>query len=636
MLQAFREKFSGWVLIIIVLILAVPFALFGITDYFTTSAETYIAKVNEAEITQAQLQERLDGQRNQMRQMMGENAPLDFLNTPENKRRILDSLIDDELRLQDAEAAGIEVPAVKLQQDIGAMEVFKPEGKFDKDVYVQVLRNNQMTPAMFEGRMTRDLVSREIGRRLASSVFVTDADVDAYVRLNNQARTFSALRLKAGDEVLAAGPTEAQITEYFDAHKDEFNTPEMVVLEYVEIKAADLKVDPADDATLTKRYEEQADRFVVPEQRLASHVLIEVAQGADADAQKAALAEAEALLKEIRGGKPLAEVAKASSDDLGSKEQGGDLGWLERGANDAAFDEALFKLEANAISEPVLGANGYHLIQLREIRPERRREFAEARAELEAEYNATERERLFSDLAGRLVDAIQRDPLSLSGPAGALELEVKRTEAFPRTGGQGIAANPDVLKEAFGELVLDRAQTSDLIDLGDDHAVAIRLVERKPPEPRTLEIVKAEIEAKLRLEAQRAQLAEKVKALEARLVGGEALDAIAKELGKTVEKADAVQRTASTPDPALITEAFKLPRPAPDKPVRKAFKLGDNDHVLIDLTLVTDGSAAALDQAARDAARSQLQNQLAEAENEAYLASLRKKAEILIAEDRLQ
>jgi|CXWL01.1.fsa_nt_gi peptidyl-prolyl cis-trans isomerase D len=635
MLQAFREKFSGWVLVVIVLLLAVPFALFGINNYFEATVESYVAKVNEAEITSQQLQERLDAQRNQMRQMLGQDAALDFLNTPENKRRILDSLVDEELRYQDGKAAGIEVPVNKLRQDILAMEVFKVDGKFDERNYVSVLRANNMTPQMFQQRMSRDLVSREIPARLGGSVFVTDADVDNYIRLNSQMRSFAALRMKAADEVLAQAPNEEAIAKYFEDHKAEFNTPEMVTLEYVEIVGADLKVDPADEVTLTKRYEELKDRFVVPEQRLASHVLVEVAAGADADAQKAALAKAEALYKEIKDGKPLADVAKASSDDQGSKAQGGDLGWLERGASDAAFDEALFKLEANQVSEPVLGANGYHIIQLREIRPESRRQFAEVRGELESEHTATERERVYSDLAGQLVDAIQRDPLSLSGPASTLKLEVKRTEPFARTGGAGIAANPDVIKEAFSELVLDRSQTSDLIDVGPDHSVAIRAVERKAPEPRTLEAVRGEIEAKLRSEAQRAQLAAKVADLEKRLIGGEALDAIAKSIGKTIEKAEGAPRTATTPDPAIVAEVFKLPRPSAEAPVRKAIKLSDDDYALVDLTSVFDADPKSLDGAGRDAARSALQTQWTEAESAAYLAALRKNAVITIAEDRM-
>lgn len=633
MLQAIREKFSGWILIIIMALLLVPFALFGINNYFQADVESFVAKVNEAEITPQQLQERLDFQRRQMRQMLGQDADLSFIESVDNKRRVLDALIDEELRFQDARAIGIEVPAAKLQAEILSIDAFKPSGTFDQDTYVAVLRNMSLTPAMFQDRMQRDLAAREVVSRLGNSVFVTDAEIDSWLRLQNQSRSYSSVRLRAAEETVPA-PTEEAIAQDYEARKDELKTPEMVVLEYVEIKADAIEIPTPSEDELKARYEDMKDRYVVPEQRLASHVLVEVAAGADAEAQKAALAEAEQLLAEIKGGKDFAEVAKASSDDIGSKEQGGDLGWIEQGANDPAFDEALFKLEAGQISEPVLGASGYHLIQLREVRAESRRPFEEVRAEIESEYRASEQESRYNDLAGQLVDEIHRDPQSLAGPAGKLGLEVKRTLPFARTGGADIAANPEVIAQAFSELVLERGQTSDLIDVAKNHVAAIRVAERKAPEPRTLDQVRGEIEAKLRLDAQRKQLEDKVKALEARMLAGESLEAIATELGKAPEVADAVVRTAGNQDPRVLDEVFKLPRPA-GAPVRKALSLVGDEHALVELTAVVDGDPKAAEQAARDAAREQLVAQWSEAESRAYVAELRKQAQIVVAEDRL-
>ena len=633
MLQAIREKFSGWVLIVIVLLLMVPFALFGINNYFQTQIDSYVAKVNDVEISPQQLQERLDLQRRQMRQMLGEDADIGFVDTPDNKRRLLDGLVDEELRVQDARAAGIEVPASKLQSEILAIDAFKPTGTFDQDAYVAVLRNMNLTPAIFQDRVARDLIGREIVQRISGSAFVTEAEIDAYLRLQNQTRTFSSVRLTSADEA-APTPTEDEIAKDYEARKDELMTPELVTLEYVEIKTADMTIVAPTEAELMARYEDQKDRYVVPEQRQASHILFEVAAGADAEAQKAALAEAEAVLAEIRAGKDFAEAAKASSDDLGSKEQGGDLGWMEPGTNDPAFEEALFALESGAVSEPVLGTNGYHLIQLREIKPESRRQFAEVKAELEAEFRATEQERRFSDLAGALVDEIHKDPLSLQGPAERLKLEVKRTQPFARSGGVDIAANPEVLSQAFSDLVLERGQTSELIDISKQHVVAIRVAERKAPEPRALDQVRAEIEVALKQRAQRKSLDEKVKALEARLTAGESLLAIAEELGKTPELAEAVVRTAGNQDQAVLSQVFKLPRPGAS-PVRKAIRISDDQHALVELTAVVDADPAAVEKEARDNARTQLVSQWADAEARAYIAALRKNAQIVIAEDRL-
>ncbi|MEZ5466932.1 MAG: SurA N-terminal domain-containing protein [Lysobacterales bacterium] len=633
MLQAIREKMSGWVLVIIVLLLAIPFALFGINNYFQAQVDTYVAKVNDVEIAPRELQERLDLQRRQYRQMLGQDADLRFLDSPDSKRRVLDSLIEEELRFQDARAAGVEVPKAKLQSEILAIDAFKPGGSFDQNAYVITLRNNNMTPAMFEQRLVRDLASREITARLSESAFVTDAEVDNYLRLQNQTRTFAAVTLNAAEETVPA-PTEEAIAADFEARKSEFMTPELVTVEYVELQPSDIKVDPPTEEDLQARYEEQKDRYVVPEQRQISHILFEVPTGADAEAQKAALAKAEAVLAEIRGGKDFAEAATANSDDLGSKQQGGDLGWLEPGASDPAFEEAAFKLEAGAVSEPVLGTNGYHLILVREIKPESRRQFAEVKAELESEYVSSEQARLYSEMAGQLVDEIHRDPQSLEGPAQRVALEIKRTEPFSRAGGPGIASNPKVLEEAFSELVLERGQTSDLIDLGKDHVVALRVVERKAPEPKTLEQVRVEIEAQLRLKAQREQLKTKVAELEARLVAGEDLAAIATELGKTPEQADAVVRTAGNQSPALLEQVFKLPRPGAT-PVRKAIELNEDQRALVELTAVVDGDPKTVEAAARDAARSQLIAQWTESETKAYVDSLRKNAVIKIAEDRI-
>jgi peptidyl-prolyl cis-trans isomerase D len=611
----------------------IPFALFGINNYFQTQIDSFVAKVNDVEIAPQQLQERLDLQRRQMRQMLGEDADISFVDTPENKRRLLDGLVDEELRVQDARAAGVEVPASKLQSEILAIDAFKPAGTFDQDTYVAILRSMSMTPAIFEDRVLRDLTAREIVQRLSGSAFVTDAEIDAYLRLQNQTRTFSSLRLVSAEEIVPE-PTEEEIAKDYEARKSELMTPELVTLEYVEVKAADIVIDAPTEAELLALYEDQKDRFVVPEQRQVSHILFEVAAGADAEAQKLALAEAEAVLAEIRAGKDFAEAAKAHSDDLGSKEQGGDLGWIEPGSSDPAFEAALFTLEAGAISEPVLGANGYHLIQVREIKAESRRQFAEVKAELEAEFRASEQERRFSDLAGALVDEIHRDPLSLQGPADKLQLEVKRTQPFARTGGVDIAANPEVIAQAFSDLVLERGQTSELIDISDTHVVAIRVGERKAPEPRTLDQVRGEVAVALRQRAQRKLLDEKVKALEARLAAGEALAVIAMELGKTADVADAVVRTAGNQDPTVLAEVFKFPRPGA-APIRKAIRISDDQQALVELTAVVDADPTKVEKEARDAARAQLVAQWSDAEVKAYIATLRKNAQIVIAEDRL-
>ena len=180
---------------------------------------------------------------------------------------------------------------------------------------------------------------------------------------------------------------------------------------------------------------------------------MKVDANADAAAQKAALEKAQAIAAEAKTGKDFAALAKADSADVGSKAQGGDLGWLEKGVTDPAFESALFGLNKGDISDPVKTEEGYHIIQLRDVRPEKVRSFEEVKTELAKQYVDSERDRVYSEVSGKLTDAIYQDPTALASAAKELGLEVQKAPLFARTGGTGIAANPAVVKAAFSGAV---------------------------------------------------------------------------------------------------------------------------------------------------------------------------------------
>src|SRR5688500_13340197 len=130
MLQKLRDKTSGWIAIAILILLIVPFAFFGVENYFTQAAATYVAKVNDTEIEQQQYSRRFDEFRSQMRQMMGDRFDARQFETPESKRQVLDRLIDEELLRQAGEAAGVVVPPERIRKEIGSIPAFQAEGRF--------------------------------------------------------------------------------------------------------------------------------------------------------------------------------------------------------------------------------------------------------------------------------------------------------------------------------------------------------------------------------------------------------------------------------------------------------------------------------------------------------------------------
>jgi peptidyl-prolyl cis-trans isomerase D len=394
-------------------------------------------------------------------------------------------MINEQLILDANEKLGAAVPPGRIQSVIMQDPNFQVDGKFDKDRYRLILGASQKSPEWYQEQVRRDLAVRQVPLELTRSSGITDAQVDAYLRLRDQTRDFRFAKLDrpAADVKIA----DADIEAYYKSHGDEFMTPEKVSLEYVELDAAKLQADlKADDATLKQRYEEQKSRFVSPEQRLASHILVKADAKADAAAQKAALEKAQSIAAEAKAGRDFAALAKTESADLGSKAQGGDLGWLEKGVTDPAFESALFAMKKGDVSDPVKTDEGYHIIQLRDVRPEKVRGFDEVKAELTKQYLESERERIYSDLSGKLTDAIYQDPTSLAAAAKDLGLSLQKTGLFTRTGGEGIAANPAVVKAAFSNAVLTEGNTSDAVRTwSESHRVRAGRPARSPCQNRS-------------------------------------------------------------------------------------------------------------------------------------------------------
>ncbi|MEO7936505.1 MAG: SurA N-terminal domain-containing protein, partial [Dokdonella sp.] len=354
MLQALRAKTSGLVAKIVLGAIVIAFSFFGIESYFIARTDDFVAKVGDKEISQQDFRTRFDEFRQQ--QLQATNGALDarFFEQPAIKRRILDQMIDEQVLLAANEKLGIAVPAERLRDEIAKIPAFQRDGKFDPELYRARLASQQMTPNGFAERVAIQMATREIPMAVASSAFVTDEELNNYLRLQGQLRDFRFVKLAkplAADEKVS----EDEISAFYTEHQQDYMNPEQVALDYVEIDAAQLDVKLApDEATLKDRYEKEKARFVSTEQRLASHILIKVGGNGGPDDQKKALEKAQKIADEAKAGKDFAELAKASSEDLGSKALGGDLGWLDKGLTDPAFESALYALDKGKISDPVL------------------------------------------------------------------------------------------------------------------------------------------------------------------------------------------------------------------------------------------------------------------------------------------
>lgn len=639
MLQALSNKMKGWPAIIVLGIAVFAMSFFGIEGYFSSSAATYVAKVGKQKISQQQFQDRMNQIRQQMMAQQGNNFDGAAFESLANKRRILDAMIDQALLLQANKTLGMRVSEVALRDAIANIQAFQTKGKFDPHMYVEVLAASGLTPEMFQQQESESMAYSQLPDAISGSAIVTNADMDRYLELQLQRRDvqyFTLARPAPPDGTV----TDAQIQSYYKAHQDDFMRPEQVSLSYIEVNDSNqLDTQPSQDE-LEKLYQQDKSRFVLPEQWLVSHILINVPANATPAQQKAALAKADQIAAEATPA-DFAELAKKDSDDLGSKSDGGNLGWLQKGMTNAAFQSAMLALKKGQISKPVLSPDGYHIIYLRDIQVGKVKSFAQVRDQLAQQAIKTERERKFNNVAGQLTDLSYQTPGSLDAAAKALNLPIQHTGLFDRKGGSGIAANPQVVAAAFSDDVLQQGDNSNLINLGTDDAVIVRVDKHEPKAVRPLAEVSDAIRQKILDDRVVAAATRQADALLASLRKGEDIQTVAKSAGATVHSvSDALREPQSAADllalPTPIRNAaFKLPHPVDGKPQFSSVAVSDGVLAVLAVDRVQPGDLSKISKLDFEQLRNQMAQSYGNTATEEFIEALKARTTIKIATDRM-
>ncbi len=627
MLQAMRNKMHGWPSILLLGVSVFAMSFFGMEGYLTTSDATYVAKVGKQEISQTDFQDRMNQLRQQATAEQGDKFDSSVLQKPEVKKQILDSMVDQHLLLAANSDWGMRVSDKAVREYIAAIPEFQLNGQFDPTSYRTFLAGQRKTPEMFENDIRSSLAAQLLPNAISDGTIISDAQVDQFLGLIAQRRDLRYIILPK-PTVADQQVTDAQAQAYYKAHLAEYMNPEQVSVKYIEVDGANLKLDAVpDDSELQKRYENEKQRFVQPEQRLASHILLDVPANATPAQQKAALAEADKVAAQATPA-DFAALAAKESQDAGSKRQGGDLGWLEKGVTNPAFDSALFALDKGGISKPVLSSDGYHIIWLRDVRAGAAKPFAEVREQLVKEVSASERDRKYNEVAGKMADDTYQNPSSLETAATALDLPVKTTGMFSREGGAGITANPKLIAAAFSDDVLVQGNNSGLIDLGNDHSVVVRVDKHVSAAARPLTEVRADVDKRLLDERIAAAARKTADTLLARVRQGMTMDAAATEAGASVQSAAQTERNATGVPAPLLAQAFLLPHPAAGKAVLAAVDMHDGSYALLALDKVQTGDLSAVTSEQREALRQQMAQAYAVEATREMVDMLRSKAKI--------
>lgn len=594
MLQSIRDRVSGIIAYTIVILISIPFALWGIQEYFGGGGDQVVAEVNGEEIPAQAFNRELQRQRNALLQAFGGRLPPGF-DERVLRQRALDALVRQYLLNQEVDRLGYSVSDGQLAEAIQAIPQFHEDGRFDPQRYDLVLRQQQRSKVEFERMVRQQLRLEQYEGGLGDTAFLPPEQVEDYQRLRDQKRQLRYFVVEPDLEAVKAALTDDEIRAYYEKHLEAFQRPEQIRVQYVRVGLGDLeqRVQP-DEETLRAFYEQQADRYVTPEERRVRHIVVRFG-GDSGRTEPQARERIEAARSKLEAGVPFEEVVQEFSDDELTRDRGGDLGWIARGDLSRDFDAVAFALGAGERSGPTKVGSAFEIIEVTEIRPAEQKGFEQVRDQVAAEYRRREAERNFLDVTEQMMTLGYEQSDTLQPVADAVGVALQQSDWFSRLQGEGIGADAVVREAAFDPEVYEEGRNSDLIELSDGSVLMLRVADKRPAEALPLEDVRDRVVERLALEKAREEARRlAVEAIDA-LRGGKDAAEVAQSLGAKLERPGAVTRTERKLPAPILDRAFSLPRPAGEHVLVDGLALDGARYAVVILDRVVDPEVEAAD-----------------------------------------
>ncbi|MFK8080764.1 MAG: SurA N-terminal domain-containing protein [Granulosicoccus sp.] len=617
----------------LITLISIPFVLVGIGSYFSGGTAAPIAEVNGQPIDQQQWDRAYQQQRQQLARMFGGQLPEAFANEALLRDQALQQLITQQVLESEVVEQKFAVGDATLGRAIRNLPNFQVDGRFDAEAYQTQLRSSGMSVPMFEQSFRDDTALNQFRTGISNTAFTLPQESERLAALGRQTRTIEAVKFDFAKAREGIEVTEEEIVAYFDANKDDYQFPERVKIQYLELDSAAVASEIAiSDEQAQTYYDENQVRYVQAAQREASHILLEGGEVSEADL----IARIEEIKARIEGGEEFSDLAAELSDDIGSAAGGGSLGVITTGAMVPEFEEAVFALDTEgALSGPVVTEFGVHLIKLDSLTEEVTTPFEEVKTEIIDTMQQDEADREFFDLRDLLVELTFDNPGSLDPAADATGLEILTSDWLDNETDSGpVLSNPAVTAAAFSPDVLDDENNSDLIEIDGRHVVVLRVLEHEDPRPKTLEDVREELVEALKGERATESLSELAEDVMEKLAAGDTASAAAdgNELADVLAQ-ELLDRQSTVFDRNVTARIFSLPYPGDELITDKA-TLANGDLLVLRLDAVQTPEATSSDDEEPVAAPvagvldAGANPQLGSTEFEALLQSLRGAADV--------
>ncbi|MCE0492885.1 peptidylprolyl isomerase [Vibrio salinus] len=574
MMDRLREGANSIAIKIILGIIILSFVFAGVSSYLVSGSNNAAAKVGGVKISRTEFEQAYQNERNRMQTQLGDyfsNRLADPGYVASLRQSVLNRMINDVLIEQHANSLGLRVSDAQVSKEILDIPQFQSKGKFDQDIYKNALARAGFTPDSFASYIRNNLLRDQLLQAVQRSEFALKNESESQAALIAQKRTIRTITLDVNEFAKKVVLNEDEIKTFYNQHKEDFTRPEQLKLSYIELSAAKLKNSIAvSDKTAKDYYQQHLDQYSTKDQREVSHILIK------GDDKKTA----EAVLKEIQDGANFADVAKKRSQDPASASKGGNLGWIEKGVMDPAFEKGAFSLKhVGDMTGLVKSSFGYHIIKLDALKKAQAKPFAQVKDEVVESIKQEKAVDKFYSLQNELEKVAFESPDSLDPSAEKIHGKVIHTDYVSLDNLPKILSSASVKEAINHDEVKSEGLNSSVIEVAPEDVVVVRVDDVRPEAVLPLGDVKDSVKTKLaqdKAQDQAKALAEKViKSLskgDTSVLKGNNLDFSAKEV---------VDRNSP-----LANAVFEMKKPEKNKVIYRQTSDQKGDVVIVELSKV--------------------------------------------------
>ncbi len=620
MLQDIRDNSQGVIAKVIIGFIVAIFALFGadsIMNGLITSPP--VAEINGEEVTEAQL---LASTQNLLNSIGGS---ADSLDQGLLEQIALSQILEEVLLRQSAQNSGMAVSSNRVDRSIIENPQFQINGVFNADVAIRTMASQGFSVPIYRESLQRQMLLSQLANAYSSSAFVTDSELERIAGLSAQTRDFRYLSIPLGTRTLGTPISNAEIQSYFEEHQEDFTQPETVSVSYVMLDKSVISSEiELDEGVVEAQYETERSAFEGSAEKRASHILFEV--GGELT-ENQALELAATAKQRIDTGEAFAAVALDVSTDTGSAEEGGDIGYTDGTAFPLAIEEVLEILSVNEVSDPVVSEFGVHIVMLTEDSENVFQSFEEVAERIERELKSSEVELIYAQRLGDLSN-LAFETGNLETISEELELDVRISGAFGRTGAGGIFSNQALVAAAFSGEVLLEGNNSEVIELSPSQAVVLNVLLYNEAAVLPLEEVEPEIAVIIRTDMEREAVQNLSDQLLTSIENGESVDQLLADNQIEWLTEEDTNRAAVTVNREILTQVFSMSLDDVGTPAYDSLSLTNDTAVIIELNSINAGSIASIPQIDRENMVSSMISDLGNSDFQAYMSNLQENADI--------